>query len=341
MEHALEDPFLTFVDDLPGSVTEVLIATLVTWDREGKQFKAGVWPEQKPILKLYDDLSTWRLELKKTAIGLAPLAYLLIPSVSVPAQEHAMWVQNATLQLLAESKFLWFGLDALGKTRNFTHPGLRDAAIGFFYTGPYQIAQKRPDIFRKQLPISCLALVSAMYNCVLDGLAKNGHSKFYPKFSTKEYGPIYRQMLKMINEILRHASWSQVVLVLWVLCIWYLLGGLCQPSCDGTSLAHHIHLERKSYEHEFEKKRKEILQSPQELPKGWVPLDAWRCSSRDICMLHYETFRTFYVYMPQMKVAGDLHTYIVFQLSLEDWYICVDRSKALDHVWEILLEGIT
>ncbi|KAG1749455.1 hypothetical protein EDB19DRAFT_1904557 [Suillus lakei] len=207
VEHALEDPFPTFVDDLPGSVTEVLIATLVTWDREGKQFEARVWPEQKCSMAqlLYNNLSTWRSELKKTAIGLVPLAYLLIPSVSVPAQERAMWVQNAALQLLAESEFLRFGLDALGKTRNFAHPGLCNAAIGFFYTGPYRIAWKRPDVFCKQLPISCLALVSAAYNCILNGLAKNGHGKSYPKFSTKEYSPIYCQMLKMINEILRHA----------------------------------------------------------------------------------------------------------------------------------------
>ncbi|KAG1883537.1 uncharacterized protein F5891DRAFT_990702 [Suillus fuscotomentosus] len=206
VEHALDDPFPSFVGDLPGSVTEVLIATLVIWDKEGKQFEAGVWPEQKCNMArlLYDDLSTWRSELKKTAIGLAPLAYSLVPPASVPAQERATWVQNAASQLLSESEFLRFGLDALGKTRNFAHPGLRDAVIGFFYTGPYRIARKRPDIFRKQLPISCLALVSAAYNCVLDGLVKNGHGKSYPKFSAKEYGPIYRQMVRMIDQILQH-----------------------------------------------------------------------------------------------------------------------------------------
>ncbi|KAG2340002.1 hypothetical protein BDR05DRAFT_950785 [Suillus weaverae] len=92
MEHALEDPFLTFIDDLPRSVTEVLIATLVAWDKEGKQFKA---------------------ELKKTAIGLVPLVYSLIPPASVPPQECATWVESAASQLLAESKFLRFGLDEL------------------------------------------------------------------------------------------------------------------------------------------------------------------------------------------------------------------------------------
>ncbi|KAG1819112.1 uncharacterized protein BJ212DRAFT_1298377 [Suillus subaureus] len=180
VEHALEDPFLTSINDLAGSITEVLIATLVAWDREGKQFKAGIWPEQKCSMA---QLNCYKL---------------------IPAQEHATWIEGATSQLLARSEFLQFGLDALGKTRNFTHIALHDVSTAFFYMGPYQIAQKRPDIFHKQLPISCLALVSTMYNCVLDSLAKNGHGKSYPKFSAKEYSPIYCQMLRMIKKIPQH-----------------------------------------------------------------------------------------------------------------------------------------
>jgi hypothetical protein len=48
-----------------------------------------------------------------------------------------------------------------GKTRNFANPALREAVIVFFYTGPYRVARKRPEIFRKQVPLPCLALVAA------------------------------------------------------------------------------------------------------------------------------------------------------------------------------------
>lgn len=48
-----------------------------------------------------------------------------------------------------------------GKTRNFANPALHDAIITFMYTGPYRIVQRHPDIFSKQLPLSCLALVCA------------------------------------------------------------------------------------------------------------------------------------------------------------------------------------
>lgn len=41
LQHALENPFPALVKNLPGSITEVLIATLVMWDRNGEQFEAG------------------------------------------------------------------------------------------------------------------------------------------------------------------------------------------------------------------------------------------------------------------------------------------------------------
>lgn len=66
MQHTLENPFPTLVKNLPETTTEVLIAVLVVWDMNSKQFEAGghffvlihsqtnmsysdagVWPEQK------------------------------------------------------------------------------------------------------------------------------------------------------------------------------------------------------------------------------------------------------------------------------------------------------
>ncbi|KAG1834305.1 hypothetical protein DFJ58DRAFT_847627 [Suillus subalutaceus] len=198
LQHALENPFPALVKNLPGSITEVLIATLVMWDRNGEQFEAGVWPEQKinmswlSVLKLYDDLSTWRSDLKKTAISIA--------TTIIFAHSPAF-----AAGLIKESLFLRFGVDEMGKTRNFAHPALREVAIAFFYTGPYRITQRMPEIFRMELPLSCLALVAAVFNCVLDGLAKNGHGKSYPNFSSKDYSPIYNRMLVFLKDILGDA----------------------------------------------------------------------------------------------------------------------------------------
>ncbi|KAG1728263.1 uncharacterized protein EDB91DRAFT_1162438 [Suillus paluster] len=152
---------------------------------------------------LYDNLSTWRSDLKKTAISIMPLSYSLLPPPSIPPQQHATWIENTAKDLLEGGLFLRFGKDHNGRTRNFANPALHNATIAFFYTGPYRIAWRRPDQFRTQLPVSCLALVATVFHCVFDGLKKNGSGKCYPNFSSKEYSPVYRKMLGMIKETLQ------------------------------------------------------------------------------------------------------------------------------------------
>ncbi|KAG1894672.1 uncharacterized protein F5891DRAFT_1194977 [Suillus fuscotomentosus] len=205
VQHALENPFPTLVKNLPGTITEVLVAVLVVWDTNGKQFEAGKGLARAKIQydSLYDNLSTWRSDLKKTAISTVPVSYLLVPPLSVPVQECAAWIEHAAAELIKGSFFLRFGVDEQGRTRNFAHPALHETVISFFYTGPYQIVRRMPEIFHTELPLSCLALVAAAFNCVLDGLAKNGHGKSYPNFSTKDYGPIYRRMLELLKCILK------------------------------------------------------------------------------------------------------------------------------------------
>ncbi|KAG1763519.1 hypothetical protein EDD22DRAFT_846349 [Suillus occidentalis] len=212
VQHALENLFPALMKSLPGSITKVLITMLVMWDRNGKQFEAEVWPEQKfnmsqlSVLKLYNDLSTWQSDLKKTAISIALLSYLLIPPLLVPAQECAAWIENVAAGLIKESLFLQFGVDEMRKTQNFAHPTLYEVAIAFFYTGPYQIIQRMPEIFCMELLLLCLALVATVFNCVPDGLVKNGHGKSYLNFSSKDYSPIYNRMLVFLKDILGDAD---------------------------------------------------------------------------------------------------------------------------------------
>ncbi|KAG1892891.1 uncharacterized protein F5891DRAFT_986337 [Suillus fuscotomentosus] len=246
-QHALENPFLTLVKNLPGTITEVLIAVLVVWDTNGKQFEAGVWPEHKfnmtrlSVLKLYDDLSTWRSDLKKTAISIAPVSYSLIPPLSVPVQERAAWVEHTAAELIKEAFFLRFGVDDQGRTRNFAHPALREAVITFFYTGPYRIARRMPETFSTELPLSCLALVAAAFNCVFDGLVKNGHGKSYPNFSTKDYGPVYCRMLELLKHILEDAYHGPRLSA--QLREWAAAGWAAAMNLEGVVDARHDHLQ--------------------------------------------------------------------------------------------------
>ncbi|KAG1893883.1 uncharacterized protein F5891DRAFT_1195798 [Suillus fuscotomentosus] len=111
---------------------------------------------------LYDDLSTWWSDLKKIVVAITSSVYTLIPRTDLSTQEHVNWVEAAAADLLDKSKYLRDGKDELGKTKNFAHPGLRKAAILFFYVGSYHITHRRPDIFCKQIPLNCLALVATV-----------------------------------------------------------------------------------------------------------------------------------------------------------------------------------
>ncbi|KAG2092809.1 uncharacterized protein F5147DRAFT_779552 [Suillus discolor] len=199
-QQALENPFPSLVVDMPVSITECLSASLVQWLKTGHQVDAGVWPEHKPDM-LYDDLATWHSELKKIVIAIAPSAYGLVPPADIPIQERAAWVEAAAADLLDDGKFLRYGLDNLGKTRNFAHPAFLEAIILFMYTGTYRIASRRPDIFRKQVPLKCLALICTAFHCILQGLAKHGNGKLYPKFTAKEYETVYMAMLGLLENV--------------------------------------------------------------------------------------------------------------------------------------------
>ncbi|KAG0698458.1 hypothetical protein DFH29DRAFT_1002832 [Suillus ampliporus] len=93
VQHALENPFPPLVKGMPGTISKVLLSVLVVWDKNGRQFEAGVWPEQQ-----------------------------------------------------------------------------------------YNMTQ---------------------FHCVFNGLKKNSSGKCYPNFSSKEYSPIYRKMLRIIKDTLQ------------------------------------------------------------------------------------------------------------------------------------------
>ncbi|KAG2056651.1 hypothetical protein BDR06DRAFT_1005945 [Suillus hirtellus] len=199
VQQALENPFPKLVDDLPVSITESLSAY-----HTNPGHLPDMWPAHKPDMArlLYDDLAMWHSDLKKIAIAITPSAYNLVPPATIPIQERAAWVENAATDLLDDSMFLCDGVDEFGKTKNFAHPGLREGAILFLYTGSYCIARRRPDIFRKEIPSTCLALICTTFNCVFDGLVKNGNRKSFLKFTAKEYEPIYKAMLKLLQDVM-------------------------------------------------------------------------------------------------------------------------------------------
>ncbi|KAI6004881.1 hypothetical protein EDD15DRAFT_2359797 [Pisolithus albus] len=188
--HALSNPWPRLRMDV-DSLTDGLTTVVMQWTQRGVRFEPGCWLEKKTamIQMLYEDLSTWRSEMKKAAISSAHLLYQLAPAPGVECPDRVAFVQDAAATLLNQSILQ-------GKTRNFAHPAIKDVIHKFFYTGSYRIAHRRPDVFRTRIPNPCLATL----NCALDGYSKNGTGKWFPKFSAKAYASIYNALLGLIEE---------------------------------------------------------------------------------------------------------------------------------------------
>ncbi|KAG0695456.1 hypothetical protein DFH29DRAFT_880027 [Suillus ampliporus] len=238
-QQALENPFPSLVHDLLVSITESLSASLVQWLKNGQQVDAGVWPTYKPDM-LYDDLATWHSNLKKTAISIIPSTYGLFPPADIPIQECTAWVEAAAVELLDDGRFLCYGLDELGKTRNFAHPALLEGTILFFYTGSYHIAHRRPAIFRKEVPLKCLALVCTVFHCVFQGLKKNSSGKCYSKFTSKEYESIYHSMLGLLDDVMKDPYHGPKLVQ--QLREWARIGWAEASKLNGINTSKHCHL---------------------------------------------------------------------------------------------------
>ncbi|KAI6142500.1 hypothetical protein BKA82DRAFT_149249 [Pisolithus tinctorius] len=202
--HALSNPFPLKSHDLNLSITEALVTVVIEWNQCGVQFEDGYWPDHKQDMAclLLGDISTWCLELKSVMLATTPSAFNLIPPSDVAPWVRVQWIETAATKLLDNLLFLQDGFNENGKTRNFTHPALKEAVIQFYYTGTYRIVDKHPESFNNSVPLSCLALVAAVYHCVLDGFAKNGTGKTMPQFSSKAYNSIFHGMMKVLNDIL-------------------------------------------------------------------------------------------------------------------------------------------
>jgi hypothetical protein len=61
--------------------------------------------------QLYEDLSTWRSEIKKTAVIAAPRFYNLTPAPGTPCPDPNSFSQDAATELLRDSMFLRDGRD--------------------------------------------------------------------------------------------------------------------------------------------------------------------------------------------------------------------------------------
>ncbi|KAI6008822.1 hypothetical protein F5J12DRAFT_782254 [Pisolithus orientalis] len=173
--HALSNPFPSKSHDLNLSITEALVTVIVEWNQHGVQFEDGYWPDHKQDMAclLLGDISTWHLESKLVTLATTPSTFNLIPPSDVAPWVHVQWIETAATKLLDNSLFLQDSFN-----------------------------ENHPESFNNSVPLSCLALVTAAYHCVLDRFAQNATGKMMPQFSVKAYNSIFHGMMKVLNDIL-------------------------------------------------------------------------------------------------------------------------------------------
>ncbi|KAG1756965.1 hypothetical protein EDB19DRAFT_1822171 [Suillus lakei] len=150
------------------------------------------------LTPLYDDLATWRSDLKKIAISITPSTYGLSPPDDIPVQERAAWVQAAAVELLDNA------------------------------------------IFRKEVPLKCLALVCTAFNCVFQGLEKNSNGKFFLKFTAKEYESVYLWLLGLLGDVMSDPYHGPKLVQ--QLHEWAKIGWAEASKLDGVDTSKHRHL---------------------------------------------------------------------------------------------------
>ncbi|KAI5996834.1 hypothetical protein F5J12DRAFT_785261 [Pisolithus orientalis] len=154
-----------------------LVTVIVEWNQCGMQFEDGYWPDHKQdmVYLLLGDISTWHSELKSVTLATTPSTFNLIPPSDVAPWVHVQWIETAAAKLLDNSLFLQDSFN-----------------------------ENHPESFNNSVPLSCLALITATYHCVLDGFAKNSTGKMMPQFSSKAYNSIFHGMMKVLNDILHN-----------------------------------------------------------------------------------------------------------------------------------------
>ncbi|KAH7918084.1 hypothetical protein BV22DRAFT_1134867 [Leucogyrophana mollusca] len=103
------DPFPTLPEAAEGIAMETLTTMLAMYKQEKRSLERNIWPEHKLHMArlVYDDLFTFRSELKKFIGPIVVANYPLFPNRPLPsADEHKAFVKKAAKRYLKKGKYL-------------------------------------------------------------------------------------------------------------------------------------------------------------------------------------------------------------------------------------------
>ncbi|KAH7917133.1 hypothetical protein BV22DRAFT_1052658, partial [Leucogyrophana mollusca] len=197
------DPFPTLPTAVDEVAVEILMTTLAMYKEQKRSLERDIWPEHKmhmarmvslqaysaiatdDLTQLYDDLFTFRSELKKFIGPIVVANYPLFPNRPLAsADEHKAFVRKAAKLELKQGKYLRGEPDEEGRTSNFAANALKEGCAFFYRGGLY-----------------ALVLVALAVKCVVRGFADHGCEKS-PDFNVNIYGPEARRMKTLVDTVL-------------------------------------------------------------------------------------------------------------------------------------------
>ncbi|KAF8119514.1 hypothetical protein EV363DRAFT_1305356, partial [Boletus edulis] len=190
-----ENPFPSLANAIDGACQECLFETLAYYEDNNLELEADYYPKYKREMArlLYNDVSTYRCEIKKLVVQNIPIHYRLCP-------RRVRGTDAEPQALLDNWLFLRGEPDEQGKTSNFGHEGLKYVALVLFYSNTSKSFASIPGL-PQLYSIQCTALVAAFVQVVLGIFADYGYVPRNLKIDVNKLKDSYDKLQRTLTRL--------------------------------------------------------------------------------------------------------------------------------------------
>ncbi|KAH7904264.1 hypothetical protein BJ138DRAFT_1119571 [Hygrophoropsis aurantiaca] len=195
--------FLDINTALDNECMEILFEMIAFFEANGLEVEIGYFPLHKRDMArvVFNDIGTFRSELKKVAMQMVRAYYdLSPPSTAASQEERIKAVKDKATKLLFKGQYLRGARDALGKTSNFAHEGLKQMCLAAFYNRTSGKSLRQFPEFQKQVPSQAVAYMASMAYIVILSYQTNGFDAGEP-LDVEVLEPSYNRLASQMNRI--------------------------------------------------------------------------------------------------------------------------------------------
>ncbi|KAI6018691.1 hypothetical protein BKA83DRAFT_4496178 [Pisolithus microcarpus] len=202
---AVENAFPQLEDAVGGQCWEVLMEVIAHFEAQGWEVEAGYYPTHKLDMcrLLFNDILTFRSNLKKVAIKSLRADYDLYPPTTAKTEEQRIAVvKKKANDLLNTARYLRGEPDGQGRASNFAHRALKNICLAFYYSNSSKCLHQFME-FQEYVPYRVLALVAAMVHALLSSFRKHGIDNS-AQVNSQDVDEAYMVLNETILDVLDH-----------------------------------------------------------------------------------------------------------------------------------------